>query len=197
MKRRLFNLAAAVSLVICAATVVLWIRGSWQCDSINWASENYGGAVASANSVMVVMFGPNYSGPDAMPIGESGLRGLQYRHSPARTPAGQDQVSCQIPIAKYHRLGWLGFAYDPNQLVTVTFPRKIAYYSSHRVYFPHWALTAVAGTLPVIWVWQRWRQRSRAKVGHCPTCGYDLRATPERCPECGTAVAPKPTEAAA
>jgi hypothetical protein len=65
--------------------------------------------------------------------------------------------------------------FPPGSLDTATF-------------YPAWVLFVLA---LVAWIALRWLGAERHESGFCPSCGYDLRATPDRCPECG-AVPPSP-----
>ena len=49
---------------------------------------------------------------------------------------------------------------------------------------PFWFLAVVFGAPPALVARAAWRRRA-IHPGHCRRCGYDLRASPERCPECG------------
>ena len=58
---------------------------------------------------------------------------------------------------------------------------------------PYAAAACALGFGPLSWLAVlalRWARRPRPRAGCCRVCGYDLRASPERCPECGTAVTP-------
>jgi hypothetical protein len=54
---------------------------------------------------------------------------------------------------------------------------------------PYWFLVGLTGLAPATRLaslaLRRLRRVSRSKRGRCSACGYDLRATPDRCPECG------------
>ena len=55
------------------------------------------------------------------------------------------------------------------------------------VKFPQWLPVVALSGLPGVWFVSWRRQRRRVRSGQCLSCGYDLHATPDRCPECGTA----------
>ena len=64
---------------------------------------------------------------------------------------------------------------------------KKHYAGYHSEWFvPFWSLAFVALLSPIVLILSSIRRRRRRNKGLCPQCGYDLRATPDRCPECGT-----------
>src|SRR6202030_2922667 len=58
---------------------------------------------------------------------------------------------------------------------------------SRVILIPFWLLATLTCVLPALWVRGLWRHWQRTRNQNlCPVCSYDLRASPERCPECGT-----------
>jgi hypothetical protein len=56
---------------------------------------------------------------------------------------------------------------------------------------PHWFVVVLTALPTVLWlraIERRWRW---GRQGRCRACGYDLRSSPDRCPECGEARKPK------
>ena len=58
-----------------------------------------------------------------------------------------------------------------------------------------WLPALLSAILPALWLARFPRRRRvarRRRLGLCPHRGYDLRATPGRCPECGDGVSVSP-----
>lgn len=72
-----------------------------------------------------------------------------------------------------------------------------AYYRVYRVVFPYWVPAALAAVIPAMSLRATLRRRTarkRVRNHQCASCGYDLRASTNRCPECGQSVPATETE---
>jgi len=102
---------------------------------------------------------------------------LQTWHNPADPAAAYQRpapggIPAGTPVA---------FAFAGTALERSPFPLL-----SLRLDLPLWIVVASTAVLPLVRV-ARWVGRIRRKrAGLCPACGYDLRASPDLCPECGT-----------
>jgi hypothetical protein len=72
-------------------------------------------------------------------------------------------------------------------------PSSILVNDLHVVILPIWSLLLPLSVPPALLLLRVRRRKIRLRRGLCPTCGYDLRATPDKCPECG---APSPSQRA-
>jgi hypothetical protein len=152
LRRSLFNTAAALSLALCVAACVLWVRSYWRYDS------GIDGRVALASHRGHFFWLRSFSTSDAR----------DYYAG----PVGEADQTRDI-IRKNAKWRLLGFSYTavPDVGVLVT---------------PSWFVAGLLAIVPAVWLRRRRGVRRRCRLGLCPTCGYDLRATPDRCPECGT-----------
>jgi hypothetical protein len=171
MKRRLLNLLTAVSLLLCAAACGLWVRnGRSNGDVVGYTAGGRTYEIASAAGVLAL------SAEDA-PAGKAAA-GFEHRRERSLTILLLPLLKSQdIKPSLAERMG---FAHFPTP-------------TGSTVMAPHWAVALPLSALPL---WRlarapaRRRRRLRARRGLCRLCGYDLRATPGRCPECGRVEAP-------
>jgi hypothetical protein len=82
------------------------------------------------------------------------------------------------------RTNGLGFGFNHSPSGPVPSVKNETYIPLGTVIFPLWLPFGAA----IIFIGLLWRFRSISSIdpGLCKVCGYDLRATPDRCPECGT-----------
>ena len=186
MTRRLLNLLMVLSLLLWVAAVVLWVRSHWRADDLRIGTGRPYGVlhviVTTAPGQLRVGTAREHLLDPADPDPRRG-RLLVWRHGSYGAGAAR----------RPGFFGRLGFDRDSHSGTgnSLGKPGQMARFTFETVAFPFWLL-AIAFALPVAAGAVSWRRRrtraGRVSAGLCPHCGYDLRATADRCPECGNLV---------
>ncbi|HEY7118322.1 MAG TPA: hypothetical protein VH475_17165 [Tepidisphaeraceae bacterium] len=179
--RFLLNATTALSVLLCLATIGLWLR-SYRFNDDAWYSPRRGvnyrvatrpGLLLASRTVLVGRTSDLFSdGHDRGP-------GRSFTSRPRVADPGASPFTAE---GSSRALQWLGFDYLSRDQSRPSFGTL----TFRRAAFPLWLPALVAAVLPVARTLRGARRKWRRSRRRCPACGYDLRATPERCPECGT-----------
>lgn len=167
ISRALFSVSAMLSLLLFLACGAAWVRSYWRADLFDFM-----GVHASAGFV-------------------SSRGGFRYYR-------GWSEPESLLHCRTYHTVSKPPITITPNPSNPVNFDSRllrifISYgkagrYSYFDLIVPDWILCVLTALLPMAWFAgfrARGRRKRRLKYGLCLGCGYDLRASSGRCPECG------------
>ncbi len=104
-----------------------------------------------------------------------------------RTTVVASRVNVDLGQGRAWGVEWRRGATSRTPTTTPTGVMSLPLVPFRSITCPWWYVPAVLLPLPVVFVARRARRRHRRLAGRCAACGYDLRATPDRCPECGSA----------
>lgn len=201
MRKRVNLLLTACWLLLSAATVTAWVRSYWMNDAA-WVSEDDN----------EIRFEGGWGKLTCrVRVGED-LRCLPGMRMPPTQPATQAAVVAVVapPQTDRHttreplRIGGFTSPAEPpaagryygapsyfDRAGFAVAYRAGAFESRFIIGVPYWFILLILFARPA-WRWLRARHvRRRAEWRRlralCHACGYDLRGTAERCPECGSA----------
>ncbi len=164
------------SLLLMALSIGGWMRSRTIADRISrtYASgvhERSGGVTHTDGVLFLYYFHrehtPMITLADYQWLGDGGIMGVLRR----RTLMGRAQPGWEP--------GWDHNYWQSDSTGTKT--------SLLVIRLPYWLPVLLFGIAPLWWLigWDRRRLARRRAAGCCTQCGYDLRASPDRCPECG------------
>ena len=172
--RGLLTALCFLSLLFFAALLATWPMSYRHGDWIVWKGDQWFFSVgASRGEVSVRVARRAWPSPRWLDVSPYGFRHIGLDSAPdLRQGFGAGQLA---GFGWMRQDGLLRPFHGPTRVIEI-----------HRtVLVPCWFAAFVCAVPPALFI-RRYIPR-RSEAGRCRICGYDLRATPDRCPECGTA----------
>jgi hypothetical protein len=173
-----------MSLLLCVAVCVLWVRSYFATDKLLWCplTQSSQGFVSGEYSL--------YTWRGVLSVGA-----IRHRFDKVGTPAALYDIYLAEMASKSAEYGsWTWTSRRPDDLpssrwgfIGWTVNENSHSHRSIGVGWstPYWFLLLLCSVAPVLHVVGFLRRGRQRRLGLCPRCGYDLRATPGLCPECG------------